>query len=209
MSVRRVALVTLREGVEPSAIARALDHGAGALRSHAALHLPGSLGGGDLTWDALFDSRAQASADPLENGLAALRESVDHVDAVVMEPIAAHVADRGLAGIKRTLLMRVQPGAAPAQVEAFERDVLAMPSYIRAIRNWSLSRAAAGSLGGWTHVWEQEFESLDGLAHDYMLSPYHWGLVDGWFDAECPQCIVTPRLAHVFCQARESVLGWR
>jgi stress responsive alpha/beta barrel protein len=209
MSVRRVSLVTLRKGVEPSAIARALDHGAGALRSHAAPHLPGSLGGGDLTWDVLFDSTAKASAETLEEQLAAVRGSVDRVDAVLLEPIASHVADPALAGVKRTLFLCVRPDAAPARVEAFERDVLAMPHYIPAIRNWSLARAGAGSLGGWTHVWEQEFATLDGLVHDYMTSPYHWGLVDGWFDAECPQCIVAPRLAHVYCNARESVLGWR
>jgi hypothetical protein len=208
MSVRRVALVTLREGVEPSEIARVLDHGAGALRSHAARNLPGSLGGGQLTWDALFDSRADASAS-LEKELVALLEAIARIDAVVVEPIASHVADPNLAGVKRTLLLRVRPDAAPAQIEAFERDVLAMPTHIPAIRNWSLARAAGDWRGGWTHAWEQEFETLDGLQRDYMMSPYHWGHVDGWFDAECPQCIVAPGFAHVFCDARESVLAWR
>ena len=202
MTVRRVALVALREGFEPSAIARAFEPGAGALRSHVATHLPGSLGGGDLTWDALFESRAAASLGP------PMSDAIAHVDAVILDPIEAHVSDPALAGVKRTLLLCVRPDAAPAQVAAFERDVLAMPRYIPAIRNWSLARAGEGSRGPWTHVWEQEFAALDGLAHDYMMSPYHWGLVDGWFDAECPQCVVAPRLAHVFCNARESVLAW-
>ena len=36
----------------------------------------------------------------------------------------------------------------------------------------------------------------------------HWGYVDAWFDPECPKCIVDPALAHVFCPAAESILGW-
>ena len=49
---------------------------------------------------------------------------------------------------------------------------------------------------------------MRGLQEDYMLSPYHWGLVDGWFDPECPQRIVDTHLAHVFCPAATTVLGW-
>ena len=60
----------------------------------------------------------------------------------------------------------------------------------------------------WTHHWEQEFETLDGLAVDYMMTPYHWGLVDGWFNPEHPEAVVDVWLAHVFCTATESVLSW-
>jgi Stress responsive A/B Barrel Domain len=210
MSVRRVALVTVREGAEPEAIAelenalaRAHEHCPGALRSHAARNLPGSIGGGDLTWDVWFESRAAASVDP------PLRDLIAGIDAVIVDPIAAHVGDPALVGVKRTLLLRVQADASRAEVEAFERDMLAMPSHVPAIRNWSFARAIGAHAVSthWTHVWEQEFATLDGLTLDYMMSPYHWGLVDGWFDAECPQCIVSPRLAHVFCNARESVLS--
>ena len=41
-----------------------------------------------------------------------------------------------------------------------------------------------------------------------MLSPYHWGLVDGWFDPECPQRVVDTHLAHVYCPAAATILGW-
>ena len=206
MSARRVALVALREGAAAAEIADALARAGGAapgaLRAHTAVHLPGSLGGGDLTWDVLFESAAHAAVAP---ALGALRAQIARVDAVVVDPIRSHVAMPALAGIKRTLLLRVAPSADPARVAAFERDMLELPHYVPAIRNWSFARAAGGR---WSHVWEQEFETVAGLSEDYMLSPYHWGLVDGWFDVECPQCIVLPRLAHVFGAASESVLAW-
>ena len=94
-------------------------------------------------------------------------------------------------------------------VERFERDMLGMPRYIDAIRNWAFSRADPElHPTPWTHVWEQEYRELRGLQEDYMLSPYHWGLVDGWYDPESPQRIVDTNLAHVYCPAATTILGW-
>ena len=42
-----------------------------------------------------------------------------------------------------------------------------------------------------------------------MMSPYHWGLVDGWFDPESTQRIVDIRIAHVHCASEASILAWR
>ena len=58
-------------------------------------------------------------------------------------------------------------------------------------------------------MWEQEYADVSGLEVDYMMHPYHWGLVDGWFDPECPQRIVDLRVAHVYCPAAETILGWK
>jgi hypothetical protein len=41
------------------------------------------------------------------------------------------------------------------------------------------------------------------------MSPYHWGLVDVWFDPESPQRIVDTRNAHVCCASDASILAWR
>ena len=60
----------------------------------------------------------------------------------------------------------------------------------------------------WTHAWEQDFETLEGLTEDYMMSPYHWGHLDGWYDPEMPWSIIEPELVHLFCAAQQSVLSW-
>ena len=60
----------------------------------------------------------------------------------------------------------------------------------------------------WTHLWEQEFDSVDGLQVDYMSSPVHWGYIDRWFDPEMPERIVDLWLAHTACQAHAPVLSW-
>ena len=41
----------------------------------------------------------------------------------------------------------------------------------------------------------------------YMMSPHHWGLIDGWFDPEMPQKIVDLDLAHVYHATHRSVLA--
>ncbi len=232
MTVRLVAQVGLAEGTaEPKAealvddLASCADQIDEIERAHAGLHGPGSQGGGDLTWDLLFTdasacrafcARAGGSAgvglfEALGGRWAELAPTVSEADAVVLEPIASKVGRPGLVGVKRTLLLRVRPGTLAEQVSRFERDMLGLPRAVPAIRNWCLSRVRpdpSPTASRWTHVWEQEFETEDGLQVDYLASPYHWGHVDAWFDPERPTCIVDPWLAHTWCPARESVLSW-
>ncbi|WP_306306846.1 Dabb family protein [Nocardia brevicatena] len=75
-----------------------------------------------------------------------------------------------------------------------------MPQHIPTIRSWQLSRVrhAAGA-SEWTHVWEQEFDDLDGLLGPYMNHPIHWAHVDRFFDPESPDLIVRDRVCHSFC----------
>jgi hypothetical protein len=41
-----------------------------------------------------------------------------------------------------------------------------------------------------------------------MVNPYHWGYVDTWFDPESPHRVVAPGVAHVYCSAATTILGW-
>jgi hypothetical protein len=200
-----VCLLGLRPGAtddQRDQLERALDSAAGSFAS-LGRNLPGTWNGRDYTWDLAGTSAAAL----LEALPAPLRELVSDRDQVALEPIAGGLRTPGIANaVKRTLLLRVVPEAAPAAVAEFERALLAMPEHIGAIRNWCLSRAH-GSHDGWTHVWEQEFAELSGLTDDYMNHPIHWSVVDPWFHAEDPRCIVAPKFAHVFCRAPRSVLS--
>jgi hypothetical protein len=101
----------------------------------------------------------------------------------------------------------VRPGTRPAVQEQFEAELATMTRHIATIRSWALSRVDQGlAPSRWTHVWEQEYESVDGLRGDYMHSPYHWAGVDRWFDGEVPRSIVEPEIAHVFSTASGPVL---
>jgi len=168
-----------------------------ALPGSAGRHLPGSVGGGTATWDVV-------AAGPPVPGVAGVRV----LDVVALAPLcSAHVAWDG-PRVKRTLLLRVRPGTPAAVQEHFESELAAMPRYIPTIRSWALSRAdQAAAASRWTHVWEQEYESVDGLRVGYMMSPYHWAGVDRWFDAEVPASIVEPEVAHVFYAAPGPVLS--
>jgi hypothetical protein len=229
MSLRVVALVALADGVTDSAaeviagrLSSCAESAAEIERAHAGLHLPGSIGGGELTWDLQLESEAALDAllarggskdgaalvAALGNAGGDLAASIAHVDAVAVAPIETGVGRPGLTGVKRTLLFEIFPDAAAEAVERFEMDMLGMPTFVPAIRNWSFARAGSTLPTRWTHVWEQEYERLDGLQNDYMTSPYHWGLIDAWYDPECPQAVVDPRVAHVYCPATESVLSW-
>jgi len=172
--------------------------------SRAEIHLPGvvaprGLGVGAITWEI-----ATPHSGPELLGLSAVTaalQDAEVLDTTTLLPLAAGQVETRAPLIKRTLLLRVRPGTAPSAVERFEADLAAMPVHISTIRSWRLSRVVKNPR--WTHAWEQEYETLDGLTGEYMLNPFHWTTVDGWFDAEVPHHIVEPELAHLFAERDE------
>jgi hypothetical protein len=116
-------------------------------------------------------------------------------------------------GVQRTLLLRVLPDAPADEVRRFLTALGAMPRYIDTIRNSSVSRVdevwGATATAGlpWTHVWEQEYETLDGLLGPYMQHAYHWAWVDRWFDPQQPIHIVDTTLVHAMCELGSSILS--
>ncbi len=174
MTVRLVTLVSLAEGVTDSAAQELTDRLSGCAdsvdevqRAHAGLHIPGSFGG-DLTWDLLFENDSALAAfrsreskgsaglvDALGSSFADLAPAVASTDSVVVEPIDQHVGRRDLTGVKRTLLFRVRSGTPKEPLAHFEQDMLAMPSFVPAIRNWCFGRVRNDASGNWTHIWEQ------------------------------------------------------
>ena len=221
--IRQVALLSLRKGVsaeQAMALEGALD---GAASSVAALshsrvgrHLEGSVCA-DYTWDACFAGAAPALEDLLaEPCLAPFFDAaspdavVSGTDAVRFVPQSSSLPAPGMRDfVKRTLFLRVLPETPKETQARFEDDLRRMPAYVSTIRNWALSRCDPSlHETPWTHVFEQEFDDVEGLQGEYMVSPFHWGYIDGWFDPECPQRIVDTHLAHVFCPAATSILAW-
>jgi hypothetical protein len=196
------ALVSLAPGADRDALTRDL----GAVPARRRLvqpTLPGGYEAGDLIVHYDFAADAQSAAALLDN------PRVAHADWAAYEPIAEGRGAPDLrGGVHRVLLLAVEPSTPAETVRRFEAEVRAMPRYIPAIRNWRLSRVTqAGGARAWTHVWEQDYADLGGLLGPYMLHPYHWARVDRWFDPECPERIVDPRLCHGFCGFERSVLG--
>ena len=162
--------------------------------------LRGSFGPADHVVDAV-------ARDPELAGDAIVRRSHEaHVFA--LRPLRTAIPAPELTSVvKRVLVFQVVDGTSSDVVARFERDLTRMPEHIAAIRNWSLSRVArvAGDVP-WTHAWEQEYADLASF-QEYMSSPYHWGVIEPFFDAEFPQAIVDPRLAQVFYDVERSVLA--
>jgi hypothetical protein len=171
--------------------------------SRVEVHLPGvvappGLGVGALTWECTTDSPELELL-----GHATVVEALEDAEVGAcahLVPLTSGYVETPAPLIKRTLLLRVRADASAAARDRFEADLAAMPEHISTIRSWRLSRIAgtAHDLGEWTHAWEQEFASLEGLTGEYMTHPYHWTTVDAWFDAEVPDHIVEPELAHLF-----------
>ena len=171
--------------------------------SRADVHLPGvvappGLGVGALTWECV-SSRGRGILGHPVVVLEVLRDVEIHT-ALTLLPLASAHVETPAPLIKRTLFLRVRPDASTAAREQFQADLAAMPDHISTIRSWRLSRALGTGphRERWTHIWEQEFASLDGLTGEYMTNPFHWTTVDAWFDAEVPHHIVEPELAHLF-----------
>ncbi|HEY2302475.1 MAG TPA: Dabb family protein [Acidimicrobiales bacterium] len=220
---RRVALLHLDPATTESdrvALERQLGDVAarvpGVTHSHLGRHLEGTVGGGDYTWDLAFPDAAACPAweDQLSGaGATALFERmITRVDCVQFPSATVTVVEPEMADlVKRTLFLEVSKAASPEQIDRFDHILTGMPRYIPAIRNWACHRVDNGLSVGprrWTHVWEQEYADISGLRVDYMMSPYHWGFVDGWFDSESPHHIVEQGVAHVFCASSRSILAW-
>ena len=118
--------------------------------------------------------------------------------------------------IKRTLVVKVIPGTPPKLFQEFEERLAQMPVYIKGIRNWALSHdlenhelpSPKAGPDRWTHVWEQEFQTLDGFKNDYMTHPFHYGVVDPYFDPDGPICVAKGHL-HVYYDMPGTILGWK
>ena len=220
---RRIALVHLQPDASPQDVAvfeRELrDVGeriAGLTHAHLGRHFPNTVGGGDYTWDLAFIDRTHCPSwlDQLRDADYAdiFTKLVARTDAVQFESTNAHIGEATITDfVKRTLFLEVDRSTPPDKAREFDRVLTGMPRYIDAIRNWAYHRVDDDFTVGprrWTHVWEQEFQELSGLRVDYMVSPYHWGYVDTWFDPESPHRVVAPGVAHVYCPAAASVLGW-
>ncbi|MDI3387524.1 Dabb family protein [Streptomyces sp. B-S-A8] len=179
------------------------DAAAGVLASSAGPELPGSFGGRGASWD-LTSERPPAQ-------VAAGLGLPGPLDAVALTPVRARTVPSPGPRVKRTLLLAVRPGTPEERVARLEADLLAMPAHIATIRSWALSRVDQGRTPGrWTHVWEQEFADVAGLAGEYLGHPYHWTYVDRWFDGEVPGGgIVEPPVAHLFRWSGRAVLVGR
>lgn len=172
---------------------------------------PAALGGGLLqpTLPGVYNGgewlrRSEGAAAEL-SASALLGASVAVDGALYQDGVAG--GDWSSGGIYRTLLLSLRPGTPPDRQERFEREILAMPRYIRAIRGWRLGRVRQPEgARPWTHVWEQRYDELSGLLGDYMLHPYHWAQVDRWFDPESPDWIVDTHLCHSFCRWEQGPL---
>ena len=222
-----VVQVGLASGAGPrdrEAVARGLAEAGQALEgivsSHAGVHLDLSVGGLDLTWD--LRARDEEAAQRVEaalgqaDGLAELAPDlaprVETLEVGRPRVLASGLRRPGLVGIKRTLWLRVEPSAPPEAVARFEQETPLLAGAVPAIRNWRWSRLPGAGSGPdairWTHLWEQEFEHVEGLQVDYMSSPAHWGYIDRWFDPEMPGRIVDLWLAHTACPESAPVLSW-
>jgi hypothetical protein len=164
---------------------------------------------GHVVWRMTFESEAAAAAVRLQPAWRS--QVVPLLNRGEVTGVGYRVTESSVrpsrGGVWRALVFRVWPHGFPAEARRLEAGLLLLPKYVPAIRSWALSPVASGEgPKAFTHVWEQEFDSLSGLTDDYMQHPIHWGYVDAWFDAECPQYIVDPQLIQVVGEIDETIM---
>ncbi len=220
--IRTTAFVHLSPDAAPTRVDELIDAASraaeltGAIAADASRVTSNAFRAGDVMLLGAFADQpalehALGSAHVTEVLCPLLAEVAGHVEAVRYTQGATTIREPTLTdGIHRSLLIHVDPNTDPELVGRFERELAAMPHYIDAIRNSSLSRidTMRASLGPeYTHVWEQEFATLDRLTGPYMQHAYHWSVIDPWFDVQAPMHIVDPVLIHSSCELRRSILA--
>lgn len=165
---------------------------------------------GHIVWrmESATESAALAvTFDPVwSNAIAPLFEGAQ-INTIGYRIAESSVQSAG-AGVWRALVFRVIPAGFPDAAAALESQLLLMPKYVPTIRSWALSPVAfSEGPKNFTHVWEQEFDELSGLTGDYMVHPIHWGVVDSWFDAECPNYVVDPLLIQVVGRIDKTIMS--
>jgi Stress responsive A/B Barrel Domain len=214
-----VRLVRWNPGVsaaERAEFTQILSRAGGAAETTAQLiapTLPGVRNGGDLIWHLIFNDAAGARA--WECSTAWLEKAQPTLRACALLDSACF--DHGPGGVRcpdlnrgiyRALFFALSPEATKDQAAQLEADLLAMPRHIEKILNWRLSRVSQSSgAERWSYVWEQEYAALEHLKQDYVWHPYHWGVVDRWFDPEMPCRIVQSHLCHSFAAIEGSLLA--
>lgn len=202
----------------PDHAAAALAHAGrslpGAINSVAGKTLPRDLNGGSLMWRVSFATEADHWAALASQQWRRVVEPLLYAGNGVYfdrisyrQSLSDTSAGRSQPGIWRCLVLSVDAGTSGAVIRQFEKDTARMPEHVPAIRNWSLGHVVARQgRRHWSHVWEQEFDDVAGLEGEYMMHPIHWGLVDGWFDPECPQRIVDSLLIHAAFAIEDAVI---
>jgi len=175
--------------------------GLGVVSSFVGRTLPGGINDGQIMWRAAFaseaDYRVHARAVP-----------ASFPDAFCLDTVFYHLGRHATPypdlrdGIWRALIVSVDAGTDRATRERFETEMVAMPRHVCTIRNWGFSRVAA-SQGArpWSYVWEQDFDSIEGMQGEYMMHPIHWGSIDRWYDVEHPDRIADGYLIHSACES--------
>lgn len=164
---------------------------------------------GDIVWRAIFQSENDALLAPHS---AAWRQKIGPLlDGVQMTAMGYRTTRMAVnkhgPGIWRALVIKTFVNADPATVRDMEEQLMLFPRYISTIRSWCLGNVLiAEGPKQFTHVWEQEFDTLDGLTGEYMDHPLHWGVVDSYFDAELPNYVVEGHVIQAVADIDESIM---
>jgi hypothetical protein len=169
--------------------------------------LPGGRNGGDILVHLRFDSKSQWLSAAVDFADVLQDPAITRVNGATYPGTSTRI-DSSVGAVYRALLLRVLPDTDPGTVARFECELSSMARYIPAIRAWQLSHVdEAVGTSRWTHVFEQEFNDVDGLMGPYLMHPIHWAVVDRWFDPECPDVIIRDRVCHSFCVMPDPVLS--
>lgn len=206
-NITRLIDVSTDHLVRVTASLQSLAADSSARHAVVAPTLAGSRNGGDLLCHLRFDREDDQRSAAAEVETALTDPAIARVNGADYHGTATVIADRTPGTVYRTLLLRVEADTDAETLHRFEADLCALPGYVSSIGAWQLTRLTHPiGATAWTHVFEQEFSDADGIMGPYLMHPFHWAVVDQWFDPECPNTIVRERVCHSFCESPTPVL---
>lgn len=213
MSAGLISLIDFRAGATPAEKAALVERvrqlsalASRTAASFVASDLPPNRNGGDVILRLEFASEADCAAllasAEWQEADAGLRSEpgLGGIETLTFTPtVFGERGEEQRGGLYRLLVLALAEGTPAALRERFEAEMAAMPDHVGTILRWNFGRVTrSGSRHRWDYVWEQEFADLAGFRGEYMLHPYHWGVIDPWFDSENPVRIVQPYVCNSF-----------
>ncbi len=170
--------------------------------------LEGSMPAYDLMVEIGFADQAAYEEAKTGDAYQALLAAVNDTANFSVYEFAAYGSDRenftDRQGIcHRVLIFHMLPEFHTEELEKMlVENIVRFPTFVPKMVNCKLSKIVETSgTNHWDYAFECDYEEIMDYFGQYLMTPYHWGFIDRFFEPSAKEFFIDPNLASVYCFA--------